>query len=1119
MQELRTTTDEQHAKLLEERVDVAVGALSSLQDRLALFQDAFTASESWSEADAVLCHASIVRLQEVVDTLVEGEAALAHYAALTASPDKAGFAAPAALAASLRRGTVAEYRVVQRQIDGVCAKVLPDEHDEVVKTIALGILDPKGKPALRLLSDIRAGKAEAVDKIFASPEWDDLALSLKLEALDGEEQAALAADKAKAPEAVSDEFAKRRYATTVHHKLRVVNAEINRLIALGGTSQAPLVGDAGAAPGASEWAIDQIRALAQGMDKEADLLLINWIYLSALNPATRAIDREKVQRLFTHLKGTRAFLPDLAQAQAQLQQGFSSLDSVARCQQSIAKFAQALQKAQTLSAAGRAENVLVSARGMAATLHEQITKQADVDPASPDFKRLLRERTEAVRSDWMVAAGPTYGRYVRALGDRAACISGLRAKGWNLRLDDLGALLGSKDPTARTQRATLEALVKYLNVAGQLDSHNRQAARDGTILKQLALDEAVALAELNGFDPESLTLQTQTGEEPSRAALRKLLGQAEEFRGLLKASQDIERLQPQHAAGSTNASALQSHFEAVVRIAVLLEASERGDAQFTTASTYAGESAVGSVLKKLRDYGFQIADQDPTIRSLVQDALKELAKGLSLATVCDRFDPANAKAKGLLRRLLPESSQSATGGAQGALATGASPARDSRSAANRMVVLQRFHQLRERHAPQVGESYGFGLGFGTQGELSFTQPVLPGMGVGTQVEARKSDGLNVVRTAAGYEIDVTAARSGAMSAALSFLGGSVTLQGRREEGAGTGFRFACPDDAAAEALVKALIDAAPIEPAQWARIRVERLAMRSHQTSGLARAELQLTAGPLTLAALEGQLSASRQERLETSKRPFMETERRIRTVSVLAGGSVSVLQGRASKDFEVGRDVTVEREFVRRAGLLQEGCGMSVQARLVNDDLAACLRQVMPHLRERAGQDELDHYVGQVAQATQGMPAGSVIDIRLECVLVPQARRDANAWLRHARQQLAFAAVRRDPAQQASAARAALEQVDRITRDPTSYQVSAVKVLTRSSAEATRGIAAQSAFANVRAQQAHPVSMFQAAGSSAAGAAPRLGAQYGALLGVSESAPQFVSESESPAEAAAGSE
>ncbi|MBL0420131.1 hypothetical protein JI739_07195 [Ramlibacter sp. AW1] len=1046
-------------------VGEALADAPALQAQLVQSREAAAVMGALPEGQQVQVDKLLERMQGLVDTVEDAGPLLDRYDAIRGIDARNEETQPCKpLADHLRAGSVETYRTTQGKVDQICARAHPEDHEAVLAKLGDGIQDGRGGVAFGLIDDVVQGKPEAVDKIFGFEQWDELVLSLKLGGLDQQQEKELqkaGVDPARQQD-IGDAFAARRFSMETTHSREVVNTEINRLLrAHDPARQGDLVGDKGQAPGASTWSIDQLKKLGGGLDKEVDLLLTHWIYLSALDPASQAINDKKVDELLRHFNKGRSTPVDLSAAKEQYRQGHVSSASVKQSKQLICDVADRLAKASALAQASQLHDPSVQARGLVERLKTQLTDGAQAQGKSD--QELLAEKVEQCKDEWRAAGGPGYLKLATLTMTRDALFAHLASTGWKLQRDKSGNLPNLA--SAPDQAPMVDRLVEYGKTTRALQAALVDSSVSAKAKKQIVAKYTGELADLRaqlkGFDVTSRTMGA-VDEEPSHSQLTSagMLGQLEELATLQNVCVNVQGTrQLVDKTPNPRAAELQDMVEGASRVAILeeaLDAHARGEP-----ATRAG------VMKRLKEFGLTLHDPHPHIRDLVRDVWRKVnAQDFDLAKLTQRFDPLRSGSKGLLRPSLPgapvTSQTTPKVPAQPDALTGA----QKRRLRNMEAVEQRFKSL------EPGQS--FEVRFGHEGELSVSNPLVIGVSQETQLSARTADAVRVVRTAQGYEVQVTQERSGSLAASVSFLG-ILTLGGKRSEGTASGFRATCEDPEAAQRLVKALVGQEPMDAATGDKLKFHTLDSRSSDTQATVRARLSIdVTDDLSLASVEGELLKARGEVRTSSRSGLTEVERWNRQHRRIASGSASALGGKFSKEAEMGQDLSVTRSFVRRAGLLREGSGFEVQARVVGGDVRTSLCAVMPHLLKPEASSELAQYVESVESALGAMGSrDSGLQVRLECAMTRRAMNKANDWYRNAQEHLKVAGHRSGIERAAAlrSAREALAQADQIARDPASYVFKAFDVVVDSTAKAAKG-AGRKSFAEVAGSQATGVAV-----------------------------------------------
>lgn len=1050
----------------------------------------------WDAAARQGCDTLATSLQDHLDAVAQSGEVLERYDAIQdLDPQAAGATrAPCApLADYLRQGTVASYREVQQQIDQICVLAGPHEHVDLLAALGAGIVGVKGEVQRSLIQDLVEGKPQAVDTILRGAQWDDVAGALKLAGVDQREQAALAqAGDDPARSAAIAQFDKERFATGILHKRRVLNTELNRLVALKDPSQrVDLLGLSGAMAGASEAAIGTIRAVAGDLGQEVDVLLVNWIYCSCLDPATLDIDQPRVRALWKALKGESAALPGLGDAEQFLEQGFRSFQSMRDVHKRIDAFSRLLADAEVLAAASHDQDPRVRAMGLVSELHARLTGQEGVDPGDEAFSRLLKQRVEAERQAWTTASGPVASKLLGAVDKRNALQAKLQGQGWHFDLAPNGQLRSTIEGTSVSQHEQLRRVAQCLGVVAFIREQGAaQTAEGRALVADLVTQEFQPLAaQLRHFDPVGRRFRSTSGDAPELGQMMRLLGDQPDLEALLQAGDTVARLSVPASQGPASTGALEEVAEGVARIAVLQEAIANGNADFRVRAAGQQLMPADSVLRRLDAYGLSVADPIPGLARVVAEVPNQMVRqAQDMGSLCKRLDPVNPSAQGVVQARVPGAPSFASG-AKGLLARAQAyvkAAEVRRRLDNQHAVAQRFSAL------EAGQS--FDIHVGQRGEFTLGYPVAPGVSVSAGVSVGLGNGIRISRTGPqSYEVDVARTKSGALSGALSVLGGALTGSTQRSAEAARGFRIACASRQEAVELVEALVGVRTLDPARWTSGQVQELRTRGRDSRAAIQGKFELS-GPadLTLLALEAQLDKSSGAQVEITQSPFIRLERRTQTRAWHASAGGEALGGRLAGETERGAQVSVTRTCARRGGLLRGAPGLAVRAQVVGDDIRGSVLRAMPHLSGAT----LDHYVEQVeAAVAAAAEAGQSVDVELECAMTPQGVRKANQHYRLAAELLRAPGQERAVAE--SQARKALREADFAMREPSHYVIRGVNLVLQSSAESVAdGHGGRKETARVGAQERRALPL----PASGAGAQTSLSihAGYGALLDAS---------------------
>lgn len=1039
--QVRTCLDDDRAAFGGRQLEDAQGRVATGQASLDRLRTAMAAFRQWPDARLrEACERQVAHLQADLDAVAGSADVLARYLAIQ-EPDPGTthkHQQPCApLANYLRRGTVASYCEVQGQVDRLCAMAPPVDHPDFLAALGKGILSESGKVLPTLIKDLLAGENAAVKTILRDPQWDALAGTIRLAAADQREQDALAGVvEVPARADVIARFRKERFAIGILNRQRELNSEINRLVALKNPQRRfDLVGDAGAIPAASEAAIDEIRQAAGGLTRKADVLMVNWIYCSCLNPATMEIDQVRVKALWEKLKGQQAPVPGLENAQELLGQGFLSFDAVRDVHKRIEAFSKLVADAQVLAEASHAHDPRVRAQGMVGELHARLTGQKDVDPADDAFGESLKQAIDSARSIWLAARQVATDKRDRAVEARNGLVAKLQGQQWKFDLAPDGHLQTHIEGSRVSQRAKLDTLVQCLRLVAFMEQEGAAHTPESRLrVARLHREEFEPLADkLAHFDPQDKRLKASEGARPGYGNMKRLLGDLDGLEALLRAEDDIARLDRPIARPQPESDALAQVVEGVVRVAVLEGAIAQASPDADAGDGGRTATLADDVLKRLDLWGLGLADPNPVVAEMVGKAAAALQKAPDLTDLCQRLDPVNPAASGVLQSRIP-GTPAALPGAKGLMARARAYVQAGevrRRLDNQQAVTQRFASL------QSGQAFDIQLG--RTGEVTLGTPIVPGVSLAAGVSATRASTIRVARTGdETYEIDVVRSRSASISAALSLLAGAVVGSSRHNAEAATGYRVQCASRQEALELVEALAGMRKLDATTWQSGTVQQLRSEAGETRAAVEATFEAsTPADSPLFKLEAELSKTWGQSLEVAQSPFIRVERRTQVGAWHAQAGIDVLDGRLAGEVERGAQVSAARTCVRRKGLLNGEPMLSERSRLTAGDAKACLLRIRPRL---AGK-ELEHYVEQIQQAhAAAEAAGQTLDVELESVMTPEGVRKANHFYRQA--ETLLRAPGRDPDLARAQARTVLEEAEREMREPANYEVRGLSIV-----------------------------------------------------------------------------
>lgn len=1033
---------------LDMRLESAARKATNVQAHLDELRQAADTLLEWPAADRSACDAVAVRLQEHLDSVAQSAGVLAHYRGVTDLDPGTGrpaFAC-ASMAAGLRSAKVSQYHATQLQIDAICSHADESEQASLLAALGRGSLNGDDEFAPGLIRDLFEGQPHAVDPILRGAQWDDFATSLRRAAVARREQAALAVAKSDQDRRdIAERFGKERFALEVMQQRRVLNTEINRLIALKDPLRSDLLGMSGAMTGASESAIKEIRKFAPELDKQFDVLLVNWIYCSCLDPVHLTINEERVKVLWKELKGDRAQVPELDAARQLLDQGFRSLAAVTDLGKRMQRFSALMADAGALAAASQAQDVTLQAHGLVRELHARVTGQAGTDPGDPAFAAQLGTQLEAARQAWIQDSGPNANLLLSASRRRNELIQHLQGERWKFDLSPDHHLRSRLEGSAASQVKELEQLVRCLALVEHIELAKREGAKAKEIGNLVLRLESLA-GQLEHFDPVRREVTRGKGPAPGYAALRALAPYKASIEALLNATATIDALRAA-LADRLQSQPLRAMVEALVRVAVLEEAVAKTHEKTPT------PPSSDNILKRLAEFGLSMDDAIPVVSSLLaQVPAKATSMPQSLPELCKRLDPLSPGAKGVLQEVIP-----------GAMVRPKSPLARLHGQQKADAWRQRLQNLAAvtDRFKRLSEGESFDIHVGQTGEFTIGQPIVPGVTGSAGLRATQTNGIRVSCLPGAqpgivrYEVDLVRTKSAALTGVLSLLGGSVTASAQRGQRAGEGYRLSCDGRPEALELVESLVSGHPVDPTQW-RGKVSQLRTRGHQTGGTVSAQVNV-ALPVggTLLELGAQIAKSQGQASEIENSAQLLQIERFREVRAWAASAqASALGGRLSADKEVGAQVTVERTRARRGGLLRAPPTMTLQSQVVGDDMDASLRRLLPRLSP----EDMAHYRDQLREAMAAAP-GDTVQVEVDCVMTGDAMVQANKQYRFVQEHRhhlrpGITGTTQAPAhelvEQTRAAADSLQQDDR------SYVVKSVNVRVQSSAQATKGTIAQ---------------------------------------------------------------
>lgn len=1096
-QEIKGYLDSHRTAFTGTALAAAVGQVETHRKALDTLREAMDSSRDWP--DPVLrqaCDAQVAGLNLELDAVAHSVTLLERYDAIKRL-DWQGHTLHkpcAALTGHLRQGKVAAYCEAQRQIDQICALADPSDQLDLMAALGEGLITGKDKETgrdrigLGLLGDLLDGTPDAVDKILAGAQWDEVAGALRLAGVAAREQVALAkaADDQTRDDAIAA-YGKQRFTAEVLQKRRVLNTQVNRLLARKDPTQAgELLGPTGSMTGANPEAIQKIKSVGGDLGREVDVLLVNWIYCSCLDPRTQAIDLAKAESLWKELKGPSARLPRMAQAQALLAQGFRSFASVDDVHKQIHAFSRFLADAELLGKASHDQDPRVLARGLVSELHERLTGRKGIDPADEEFTRLLKDRVDAARQAWIDAIAPEAAKRVREIDKRNAAHAALEAGGWKITLDADGQLATRIAEAGLPQRDQLQRVVDCLVVVAYIDEQaaQRTAAGNQQVTGMFDAQFLALAAQLRHFDPKERRFRAAAGAEPTLGQMRALLKDKDTLQALLNADRSVAataKASPKNSASTTELAQLS---EGIARIAVLQEAIATQGAPAPGAQVQAADG----VLRRFAQYGVGVADPIPALSATAKGLWQQVHDKqleMDITSLCRRFDPEDLNAKGALRQDIPGTPAIPPGGRglMGRARAYLQAPEARRRLNNQHAVAQRFATL------EAGQSFDIHLG--RRGELSVGYPVVPGVSVSAGVIVGLGNGIRISRTGEeAYEVDVASTKSAALSGMLSALGGALAGSAQRSADATRGYRITCASQAEALELVEALIGQRALKPEAWSSGQVRAMEVRTQERRGGVQLAVALNLpGDQALFKFEAEVDKSSGTQLEVTQSPFIRTERRTQVRAWQASARADVLDGRLSGEAERGARVSVTRTCDRDTDGLVRRPGLAVRARVVGDDVKGALLRAMPHL---AG-EELDHFVQQVEQArADSGQEGQAADIELQCAMTPEGVDRANDWYRQAHRLLG--AKRPEGTRTASAVMGLLREADHAMRDPSHYVIQGVDLVLQASADAVAdGEALVKETARVAFEQRLSLAMPASGGGRARKLSDHTG--YGALL------------------------
>jgi hypothetical protein len=884
-----------------------------------------------------------------------------------------------------------DYVAARQALDHIRATVTGMGQSAILKRLCEWIrAKPDNKPDVRdqtyQLALIGQGDPDIIDMIFKGADWHDDAWRLKAAVVaPGDERALKNLD--------------------VQHNLRIVASELDRVMqneSLRGKDGAHLPRNVFGATLADPKLIGWFMRHAPGIVGDHNLVIANWISLSCYDSATGRVDANKTKPLFDSLRLQGL---DPSHIEQYIQQGFRNSAAVVKCREQVCKFARALESAKLLTEMEQARSIHYRAE----KLTQNMLKAAiGVDPAGMSDIAIAEKMQAELRNAVAFATKNTQADLAALTTRRDALVTQIK-NGAN-KLKSLGgdAKLDLFDAPGRiTESVTLyQHALDALADQDTVDNPQTSAADKAAAAK--GRDEH--LAALKFFNilklRENTDVAFQSRERGPKRSIENLRKVKDELLVLLELAQVESNIEVTRAK-QTSSSTSDLFVKRAMRVAVLQEAVASGSDEFTP------KDKAGAILKRMAAFGFQVGTSNEHMSNILRRSTEDLMQNTkSLAALCTLYE-AEEQVRDVGKRVAGK--------------TGPEPEAapvsdvDKKRAENAGIIRNQLKEL----APNTS----FAIRYGTFGEVTVSLPVFVGVSVSGQTRAQRDNAIVISHDDVGgkprYSLKLVGGASVRQGVSVSAIADLLSVKGHVSRGSEEGYSFTFDDRDACMNLALALASGDAADPRVWtgAKIQTEQSANKGVGASINASLDL----GVLALEA-QAQIKGSREVTVQTSA--FGRTETYGRHFEATASASATLIGDLGAKDTTTGVDRTVSRSLTTYLGMFAPDCALNVSAKLINGNLDACLKYVLPP----ALKGQIETFKAQL----EGVEDGTQVFVR--CRLDPTVRASANALLGKAEKTLLEAtliagdnvAQRRQVAK--DAARALVVKAYALTAKPEAY-------------------------------------------------------------------------------------
>lgn len=916
------------------------------------------------------------------------------------------------LAAILSQLNARAYVEARRDIRQICKAVAERSEAEMFQHLGAFILE---KRSLALLRDIASGDPAQIDAHFNGAHWDDDAYRLKsVRVPAGDEKALRSLD--------------------FQHQYRIAANELNRIMQAKVLkdpklrSKVPLTAFTALKPdpafasflrknlsGTSGGVMGEVLKFFMG-DKarkagpDVDLLIANWARLSLYDPATGQVDKLALHE-FLQKMGLDA--ADLQRIERYAAQGFRSMAEVTACTDHLRRFADAISSDGMLHTMEMARSTAFRAQEISRVLMQKFSAEDLSAKTSNEINAVMKNGLASVIQ--LSKHGEVLQGQMQQRADIVKSIQAMQSMERDIATGDLDWL---QDPKA------VESRKPYINLA--LEAIGMRPNLQGLpLMGKERGDLALALTKkLEGLKGFSLKNFSHTPDSDGDVLLPQLEGSV----GILHALTDLSR--------KDNAIKLQKEklvlaqeqrglIEQALKVAILQEVALTSLEDFTPAK------ACANILKNLAGFGIDSKSRQEPMVSIVGELTNRLMEDeRSITQICDAYE----------RDAAIDSKQLAK--AARALVT----------TNKQQKVQETLHTVQHAvHGLKRGQSID--IRFGAFGSVKVSVPVALGGGVNLETEMRRHHGLTVACDSQGrYAVEIHQGHQVRQGVSLAAIADVLSIGADSSQGVRQGHRFTVDSEADCRTLVNALVTGDSKALELCVASRVERTAQSSRASGASMNAQIDVS-----LLTLSGQLRAEQGIRVDSRVNTSGTVEIYTRQQLAMATATAELAAGRGSAQAVTGQDLSVARTSHKQFGLLKEGCGVVVSAKVFGDDLRKTLGLVLPSgLRSLAG--EYAEKIGAVDEGSE-----MYVALRLD----DDVRIEVNKQIRKAQDLLmkASAESRERRAALMAQAQDLLTQADVMTRDCAHYIPEGIGWLSEDTTEVTSTRGAFDYFASAQSR------------------------------------------------------